>query len=157
MPNKIVQLVDNENNNIYPVAGSLAQDSVTTSTINDEAVTSSKIDFSTMPGNYSTSEIDTGYTWIDGSHIYKKTLYEASIPVGSPSEIPHNISNINLCIKTEIFEIAAPNTTLQIPALVGTNNSNYVSTWTINSTKVQIYTAIALTDVYITLYYTKTS
>lgn len=43
MPNKIVQLVDNENNNIYPVAGSLAQDSVTTSTINDEAVTTAKI------------------------------------------------------------------------------------------------------------------
>lgn len=58
MPNKIVQLVDNENNNIYPVAGSLAQDSVTTSTINDgavttaklanEAVTSEKVDFSSF-------------------------------------------------------------------------------------------------------------
>lgn len=45
MTDKIVQLVDNENNNIYPVAGSLAQGSVTTSTINDGAVTGAKIDW----------------------------------------------------------------------------------------------------------------
>ena len=60
MPNKIVQLIDSEDNNIYPVAGSLKQGSVTSSTINDGAVTTpkiadeavevDKIDFATMKG-----------------------------------------------------------------------------------------------------------
>lgn len=48
MTEKIVQLVDKDNNNLYPVAGSLKQGSVTTSTINGKAVTADKIDFSTL-------------------------------------------------------------------------------------------------------------
>lgn len=48
MVDKIVQLVDVDNNNVYPVAGSLKQGSVTTSTINDGAVTAAKINFSSL-------------------------------------------------------------------------------------------------------------
>lgn len=51
MADKVVQLVDKDNNNVYPIAGALAQGSVNTSTINDGAVTADKIDFSTLvPG-----------------------------------------------------------------------------------------------------------
>lgn len=31
------------------------------------------LDLSTLSGNYSTEEINTGYTWINGKDIYKKT------------------------------------------------------------------------------------
>lgn len=48
MAEKIVQLIDNNNDNIYPVAGSLKDGSVTTSTISDEAVTSAKIDMDSL-------------------------------------------------------------------------------------------------------------
>lgn len=48
MTDKIVQLVDKDNNNVYPVAGSLKQGSVTTSTINDGAVTAAKINLSSL-------------------------------------------------------------------------------------------------------------
>lgn len=49
-------------------------------TRNQAGVQSSKIDFATLGGNYSLSEVDTGYTWIDGKHIYKKTINVSSFP-----------------------------------------------------------------------------
>lgn len=65
------------------IAGELKQGSVTTSTINDGAVTAAKIDFSTLSGNYSLSEQDTGFTWINGEHIYSKTISRVgSLPQG---------------------------------------------------------------------------
>lgn len=51
----------------------IANSAVTTAKINDGAVTADKIDFTTLSGNYSTTEVDTGFTWVDGKHIYKKT------------------------------------------------------------------------------------
>ena len=50
MADKIVQLKDNQDNNVYPVAGAMKQGSVTTGTINDGAVTGVKIDFTTIQG-----------------------------------------------------------------------------------------------------------
>lgn len=81
MAEKIVQLIDKDNNNIYPVAGSLKDGSVVTSSIADGAVTSAKVDFSTMKrwipdyaqkrstnllasGN-STTFTDTGFVYYD--------------------------------------------------------------------------------------------
>ena len=51
MANQVVQIIDNNGNDIYPVAGALMQGAVTTSTINDGAVTASKIDFTTFGDN----------------------------------------------------------------------------------------------------------
>ena len=51
MANKVVQLTDDSNNNIYPVAGALKSGSVTTSTIGNGAVTADKIDFTTLINN----------------------------------------------------------------------------------------------------------
>lgn len=48
MADQVVTLIDNEGANLYPVAGALKQGSVTTSTINDGAVTADKIDFTTF-------------------------------------------------------------------------------------------------------------
>ena len=72
MTDKVVQLVDAESNNIFPVAGSLKSGSVTTNTINDGAVTADKIDTSTLPGKTfaEVSLTDTkraGSTYVDFS------------------------------------------------------------------------------------------
>lgn len=48
MVDKIVQLVDKDDNNLFPVAGSMKQGAVTTNLLADGAVTKDKIDFSTM-------------------------------------------------------------------------------------------------------------
>lgn len=61
MANQVVQLTDKDNNNIFPVAGSMAGDSVETSMIKDEAVTSSKIDWTTFVGN-NTYTLSSGFS-----------------------------------------------------------------------------------------------
>lgn len=63
-------------------------------------VSSSNIDYTTLGGNYSTTEVDTGYVWIDGRHIYKKTISVATtqITAGSDNELPHGISNFDRAI-----------------------------------------------------------
>lgn len=48
MANKIVQLTNKDGDNIYPIAGGVGAGSVTTSSIEDGAVTSDKIDYATM-------------------------------------------------------------------------------------------------------------
>lgn len=80
MTEKIVQLIDKDNNNIYPVAGSLKSGSVTTSTINDGAVTADKIDvlslldvFYPIGATYTSYDIDFdpnitwGGTWVENT------------------------------------------------------------------------------------------
>ena len=98
MSNQVVQLIDNNNNNIYPVAGALKDGSVTTSTINDGAVTASKIDFSTLGVNYSTSEVKTGAKWIDGSDVYRKVIVKTGIVSSDGNAIAHGISNLGTIV-----------------------------------------------------------
>lgn len=114
---------------------------------------STKIDFTTFA--YSTDEQIVG-SWIDGRPIYKKTIYRASIDAGD-IDILHGISNLDLCIKIEAFETAASHTTLPLPTLASTSDGNYASPWTISDSRVKFFSSLRLTDVYITLYYTKSS
>ena len=58
MVDKIVQLKDNQDNNVYPVAGSMKQGSITTNMLNDGAVTASKLDNNSV---VSTSQITVTY------------------------------------------------------------------------------------------------
>lgn len=53
-------------------------------------------------GSYSTDEVDTGATWIDGRHIYKKTVYFEALGTGD-IELPHNINNLDFSIDTSGF------------------------------------------------------
>lgn len=113
---------------------------------------SQNIDFAT----YSTTEEIEAGTWVDGKTIYKKTIYRNSINAGE-IDIVHGINNLDLCVKLEAFEIAASHTTLQLPALANTSEGNYASPWVIGPTTIKLFCSLPLTDVYITLYYTKTS
>lgn len=138
-------------------AAKIADNAVTTGKIIDDAVTADKIDFTTFGGgNYSLTEQNTGFTWVDGKPIYKITLYCSSLSAGG-TDVMHGISNLDLCIKAEVFEIAASHTTLLLPAMANTSGGNYVSPWVVSNTAIKFFLSIPLTDVYITLYYTKTS
>ena len=52
MANNIVQLQDDSGNDAFPIAGGMAADSITTQMIQDGAVTSDKIDWTTLPFVY---------------------------------------------------------------------------------------------------------
>jgi len=110
-----------------------------------------------MPGNYSTSERDTGYTWIDGSTIYKKTINFGALPSNAEKSVPHDISNLRRVIKVEgyaynndvFFPLPFPwtNASSCVGILVGFTNIN-ISAGSDRS---------GFTETYVTIYYTKTS
>ena len=57
-----------------------------------------------LADNYSTTEQNTGSTWIDGKPIYKKTIRQtfSSIPASGLSW-NHSIANISSIVKTEVL------------------------------------------------------
>lgn len=66
-----------------------------TADIADGAITSAKIDWSTTPQSYSTSEVNTGATWIDGKPIYKKTIDMGALPAGGTTTTS-DVSSLNI-------------------------------------------------------------
>lgn len=69
MTNKIVQLEDKAGNNLFPIAGGMAADSITTTMLQDGAVTPDKASFTTL----STSEKVVGND-SNGNTIYEKVF-----------------------------------------------------------------------------------
>lgn len=49
--------------------------------------------------SYSTSEQDTGLTWIDGKEIYSKTVSLGNLPNASQKTVAHGITNIATFVK----------------------------------------------------------
>lgn len=79
-----------------------------TTTITDSMITmkmaqigSQNIDFTTLPFSYSTSETETGYTWIDGKPVYRKVVEKNNIISSSSNETAHNISNLGTIVKMD--------------------------------------------------------
>lgn len=106
-------------------------------------------------GDYSTSEVDTGYHWIDGRKIYKKTL-ECQNVIAGEKDYNHGVSNMGLVIKYEGFCKINNSTTLQVPT-IATSTNNSVSVWTTTSTYIKVFSTIAMDMFYCTIYYVKTS
>lgn len=185
MADRVVQLKDKDNNNIFPVAsvanaanirmtdtdpgeGSALEAGnyvavygqngfVETADIADEAIVASKTAFG---GNYSLSEVDTGFTWVDGKHIYKKTFDCGKLPNNSAKSIDHFISNIGTVVEMR-GTASNGSITFPIPFTSRSNVSDQIE-FQVNLTNVSISTH---TDYwynnnysgYVTIYYTKTS
>lgn len=123
-----------------------------------EFVTADNIEFSTMPGNYSTVEMDTRYTWVDGSRIYKKTVNFGTLPNSSAKTVAHGITNLNWIIGLEGVAKSSSGDRLLMPfpwegsvggtiACYADSNNIFITTWMDRSD----YSG------YVTLYYTKSS
>lgn len=135
---------------------------IDTVNIVDEAVTADKIDFSTLSGNYSTIEQSTGFTWIDGSTIYKKTISVGPLPDNTTKSVPFNINNLNKVIY--FYGMAYHPNGVMIPLpFVSSNiitNGIDVAIFNEESQSIRIGAGADRTgfaEAYITLYYTKTS
>ena len=127
--------------------------------IADNSITAPKIDFSTLSGNYSTTEVNTGYTWIDGKAIYKKTI---SSPVSASTfNINHGISNFGTAIKMEgVWYNGTSYQPIQRNAADQSTQAYNVGVGDWDSTKVAFTLGSGFSatgTVYITLYYTKSS
>lgn len=134
--------------------------SIGTQQIADNSVTVNKIDFTTLAGNYSTSEQSTRFTWIDGKTIYKKTVAFGALPDSTSKTIAHGVSGVALFIK---WEAAMTNgdagNLLQypIPFVSNTTTTDNVQL-SVSNTGVTIETKTSYWagfNAFVTLYYTK--
>ena len=111
-------------------------------------------------GSYSTSEVDTGDTWIDGSHIYKKTVNTGALPNAAVATTPHNITNLSKVIEMKGYAYRSTDgkfIPLPFPSLSTADTSVDMS---VVSGNIRLYTAAdlsAFAESYVTLYYTKSS
>lgn len=110
---------------------------------------------------YSTEEVKTGETWIDGKPIYKKTIQFTTSAIGKHS-IKHNISNLDTIIEGKGSAKDSSGGFYMFPMSAAVDN---VSAWSIsiqNVDKTYFYffrgTGVTGTMTsYVTLYYTKTT
>lgn len=112
-------------------------------------------------GDYSTSEVDTGYHWIDGKTIYKKTVYFSSLPNNTTKTVSFGVNNVSYVIKMEGSAYRANDGaffTLPNASALAVANAIDMA-YLANSKEVQVRTGMDRTNciAYITVYYTKTS
>lgn len=110
-------------------------------------IASANIDLSTLAfGNYSTVEQDTGFVDENGNKIYVKTVIYSGAIASGITNIPHGISNFGHSVKTEVMYLSST-ASLQLPAIALDANtktiSNAITTWSVNSTQIAIYSTIA--------------
>lgn len=110
--------------------------------------------------DYSTTEINTGAKWIDGSAIYKKTVDCGALPDTTTKHVAHNISNLSRVISVEGWAYKTQNDpAFPIP---------YASPTAVNSVGISVTPSnnIAITagsdrsswtESYVTIRYTKSS
>lgn len=85
---------------------------ITTNTLAESAVTARKTAFG---GDYSTSEVNTGFKWIDGKTIYKKTINFGALPNSTSKSVAHGIAGITYVIGVKGF---ADNGSMGVPVFI---------------------------------------
>ena len=116
--------------------------------------------------SYSTSEVKTSETWIDGKPIYKKTFVVSIPSSGNTVAFQHGISNLSFFVKTEGVAMGSNGTTARFLPDFYIDNDNIsgvfgcaiyggsVSSGSVDITYGSWYRG---GTVYATLYYTKTT
>lgn len=148
---RLVTLHDSDGEVIYP------QSVWDENMIPDNTVTDDMIDWSTMPGSYSTIEQRTPFTWIDGKPIYKKTINIGTLPNNTRKSVSHSIANLERIIKSEGWALASNGVELPLPyADIAAAGSVCIYA---SSTEIIVAASANRSEFsgYVTLYYTKTT
>lgn len=128
--------------------------SVVTANITNSAVTAVKTSFG---GNYTTSEVDTGFTWVDGKTIYKKTINFGALPNATSKTVAHSITNLDFILSFDAMSESGT-TWFPIPFVSTAALSSGIAI-SFDATNVTIAPGsdrTAFTSTFITLYYVKT-
>ena len=107
-------------------------------------------------GDYSTSEQDTGFKWVDGKTIYKKTVFKSSLSSSGETNIAHGVTGLSECIKIEAFSKNSSTDSIMIPT-INFAGSHHFAVWKVDGTNINVFSTIVLANVYVTIWYTKTS
>lgn len=110
--------------------------------------------------DYSLDEVDTGMKWVNGKHIYKKTINFGALPNNDTKRVEHGINNLDRIIHVEQSITNAPSGSYHGFLFISSgqasvNDFNFWGT----DTQVCIRTSgdRRESNAYITLYYTKTT
>lgn len=124
---------------------------ITTAMIGNNQVTAIKTAFG---GDYSTSEVNTGFKWVDGKDIYKKTINFGALPNNTSKSVAHGITNLESII--DCAGVAISGTT--VLNLNEYDGSNYIRLIPRQGVNITIFTSSDRTTylAYVTLWYTKT-
>lgn len=110
--------------------------------------------------DYSTSEVNTGTTWIDGSAIYKKTIATGNLPnAAGQMTVAHGISNLGRVIKMEGTYVSTDGYTFEVNSPAFSDTITPAIRTIVNGANIQINVAQNRSncDGYVTLYYTKSA
>lgn len=112
--------------------------------------------------DYSTTEVNTGTTWVDGSPIYKKTINFGSLPDSASKNVAHGISNLGWVVKTEAISANTGKTSfIEIPfasrQLATDSIELEITTANVTITTASSWWASNNPYCYVTIYYTKTA
>lgn len=131
---------------------------IQTASIANGAITKVKLAQDALD-NYSLSEADTGATWIDGKKIYKKTVNFGAEPSANQEKtVNANISNLDKVIRLEGIGFDNSGSSMPLPyAKAGTSN-NYELSFYQGKVAIEVGSvSVGMTQIYVTLWYTKTS
>lgn len=109
--------------------------------------------------DYSTSEQATGYTWVDGSMIYKKTISIGTLPNADAKSVAHDISSLGKVIKMEGYCFRPSDSTSMPIPFISQNAAAQISLY-VAGTDIVVATGTDrsnTTDAYVTLYYLKSA
>ena len=137
----------------------IATGAVTNSKIADGTIQAQKIDFTTLPGNYSESEIDTGYTWTGGQKIYKKTIGTGAFSGTGILEKDHGISNFSFPVAIQGWGLDGGLAEFKtLPYVRGEDNTTTGIGIAVTPTKIRIKrnANYVISNSWVTLWYTKT-
>ena len=139
------------------ISPATAVDPITTGMIANSAVTAAKTAFG---GNYSTSEVNTGFTWIDGKPIYKKTVNFGALPNATSKTVAHGISSLNWVINVESVGKRSDGVFCPTPLVPpGGSALDRYGFFELDATNIVFYTGYnySSTSAYVTIWYTKTT
>lgn len=127
---------------------------ITADKLASSAVTAEKINFATMPGNFSDSETSTQYTWIDGKTIYKKTIGIGSLPNSGTSSTNTGLSGVDKIVRIDGIGIESSGLAFPLPM----PGNTFVELWydkASNRLNCQTGGDRSAATGYVNLYYTK--
>lgn len=115
--------------------------------------------------DYSTTEINTGAKWIDGSAIYKKTVNFGALPNSTTKTVAHGIPNLGQLVDIRAIARNTDGTTHAINGVYGSASSTEASNLLYENCFISFDGNITIStnsdrsafSAYITLYYTKSS
>ena len=127
---------------------------------NQFPIGASNIDFSTLSGNYSTTEVDTGYTWTGGQKIYKKTIETGAFSGTGILEKDHGISDFSFPVAIQGWGLDGGLAEFKtLPYVRGEDTTFTGIGIAVTPTKIRIKrnANYVISNSWFTLWYTKTS